>query len=61
MNNNCELIVAIVNHGFEDEVMTAARSAEGKYYIIGVFGASTGSARFADAAKLIDYALGRRS
>ena len=27
MNNNCELIVAIVNHGFEDEVMTAARSA----------------------------------
>lgn len=42
-------------------VMTAARNAEGKYYIIGVFGGSTGSARFADAAKLIDYALGRRS
>ena len=26
-NNTCELVVAIVNHGFEDEVMTAARAA----------------------------------
>lgn len=26
-NNTCELVVAIVNHGFEEDVMTAARAA----------------------------------
>lgn len=34
-------------------VLTATRDSAGRYYVIGVFGASTGDARFADAGKLI--------
>lgn len=30
MNMECELIVAIVNHGFEEDVMVAARGAGAK-------------------------------
>lgn len=42
-------------------VLTATRGNDGRIYIIGVFGASTGNARFADAGVLIDYATGKRS
>ena len=42
-------------------VLTAARGDDGRIYIIGVFGASTSNARFADAGVLIDYATGKRS
>lgn len=38
-------------------VMTATRGADGRYYIIGVFGSPTGSGRFFDAATLIKHVL----
>lgn len=34
-------------------VLTATRDSAGRYYVIGIFGASTGDARFLDAARLI--------
>ncbi len=41
-------------------VITAAKGADGRYYIVGIFGGSNSSSRFSDAATLIGYALGKR-
>lgn len=41
-------------------VITAAQGSDGRYYIIGIFGSSSYFSRFADAATLIGYALGKR-
>ncbi|MCI5574104.1 MAG: hypothetical protein MR379_00820 [Clostridiales bacterium] len=41
-------------------VMTATKGQDGRYYIIGVFGATTSFSRFTDAAVLIEYVLGKR-
>lgn len=35
-------------------LLTAKRGADGRYYVVGIFGASTGDARFKDAAKIFD-------
>ncbi len=35
-------------------LLTAKRGSDGRYYVVGIFGASTGDARFKDAAKVFD-------
>ncbi len=35
-------------------LLTAKRGDDGRYYVVGIFGASTGDARFKDAAKIFD-------